>query len=165
MHFLQKPSITFYTLATSLCLCVASDRWQVPHTSPLSLETWGMVYAGSSQDNGLWPYSLLVVSIFRSLDSLPAPFLDGIQDSNKRIRNRNQIEIQPLESRASEIDFKGLASGHRPREARTEAVLIVSVKSEQLLREMHGTGRGPLRFIFSTPSVLEASITTHSWKL
>lgn len=124
-----------------------------------------MVYAGSSRNNGLWPYSLLVVSVFRSLDSLPALFLDGIQDSNKRIRNRNQIEIQPLESRASEIDFKGLASGHRPREARTEAVLIVSVKSEQLLREMHGTGRGPLRFIFSTPSVLEASITTHSWKL
>lgn len=82
-----------------------------------------------------------MVSVFKSLDSLPAPFLDGIQDSNKRIRNRNQIEIQPLESRASEIDFKGLASSHRPREARTEAVLIVSEKSEQLLREKHGTGR------------------------
>lgn len=69
-----------------------------------------------------------MVSVFKSLDSLLAPFLDEIQDSNKRIRNRNQIEIQPLESRASEIDFKGLASSHRHREARKETVLAVSVK-------------------------------------
>ena len=110
-----------------------------------------MVYAGSGQNNGLWPYSLLVVSILRSLDSLPALILDGIQDSNKRIRNRNQIEIQPLESRASEIDFKGLASSHRPRAARTEAVLVVLVKSEQLLREMHGTGRDLCGSILARP--------------
>jgi hypothetical protein len=32
------------------------------------------------------------------------------------MRKRNQIEIQPQESRASEIDFKGLASSHRNKE-------------------------------------------------
>lgn len=125
-----------------------------------------MVSAGSSQNNGLWPYSLLVVSVFKSLGSLLALFLDGIQDSNERIRNRNQIEIRPLESRAREIDFKGLASSHRHGEAGKETVLGVSVKSQQLLlKEMDITERRPRWFIFSTPSVLEVLITTDSWKL
>lgn len=41
----------------------------------------------------------------------------GFKEKKERIRKRNQIEIQPRESRASEIDFKGLALSHRNEES------------------------------------------------